>query len=83
MIGLISPVGSFCGRALGAVPALRREVRTHVYAELLNAVCDNDARRARALLAVFPEAVLCTRQGLRAAVDLKCIVLFWWSWCRF
>eukprot|EP00747_Dinoflagellata_sp_TGD_P167088 gnl/TRDRNA2_/TRDRNA2_190934_c0_seq1.p1 gnl/TRDRNA2_/TRDRNA2_190934_c0~~gnl/TRDRNA2_/TRDRNA2_190934_c0_seq1.p1 ORF type:complete len:358 (-),score=51.18 gnl/TRDRNA2_/TRDRNA2_190934_c0_seq1:49-1122(-) len=43
-------------------PVLRREVRTHVCAELLNAVCDNDARRARALLAVFPEAALYKRQ---------------------
>lgn len=52
--------------ALGACSAesyVRREARTHVCAELLNAVCDNDARRAKALLAVMPEAVDCRRPG--------------------
>lgn len=39
-----------------AEPATRREVHSHVCAELLNAVCENDARRARALLSVLPEA---------------------------
>merc|ERR1712060_377764 len=39
----------------------KREVRGHVCAELLNAVCDNDARRARALLSALPEAAMCTR----------------------
>lgn len=39
--------------------SMRRELRSHVCAELLNAVCDNDARRARALLAVLPEAATC------------------------
>lgn len=42
----------------GAEPLVRREVRGHVCAELLNAVCDNDARRAKALLAVLPEAAV-------------------------
>ena len=32
------------------------QVHIHVCSELLNAVCENDARRARALLAVLPEA---------------------------
>lgn len=40
-----------------------REARAHVCAELLNAVCDNDARRARALLAAMPEAAMCRRPG--------------------
>lgn len=43
----------------GAEASVRREARAHVCAELLNAVCDNDARRARALLAVMPEAAVC------------------------
>lgn len=43
----------------GAEPAIRREVRSHVCGELLNAVCENDARRAKALLAVLPEAARC------------------------
>lgn len=42
----------------GAEAYVRREARAHVCAELLNAVCDNDARRARALLAVMPEAAV-------------------------
>jgi len=42
----------------GAESYVRREARAHVCAELLNAVCDNDARRARALLAVMPEAAV-------------------------
>lgn len=49
--------------ASGAQPAARREVHQHVGAELLNAVCDNDQRRAKALLAVIPEAVHCCRPG--------------------
>lgn len=44
--------------ACGAEAYVRRETRAHVCAELLNAVCDNDARRARALLAVMPEAAV-------------------------
>ncbi|CAK9035992.1 unnamed protein product, partial [Durusdinium trenchii] len=43
----------------GAEPAIRREVHSHVCSELLNAVCENDARRAKALLAVLPEAARC------------------------
>lgn len=43
----------------GVDSELRKEVRAHVCGELLNAVCDNDARRAKALLAVHPEAVAC------------------------
>jgi len=42
---------------------VRREAKAHVCGELLNAVCDNDARRARALLAVMPEAAVCRRPG--------------------
>ena len=34
------------------------KVHSHVCAELLNAVCENDARRAKALLAVLPEVGL-------------------------
>jgi hypothetical protein len=49
--------------ACTAETSVRREARTHVCAELLNAVCDNDARRARALLAVMPEAAVCRRPG--------------------
>lgn len=37
-------------------PNFRSEVRACVYAELLNAICDNDSRRAKALLSVMPEA---------------------------
>lgn len=51
---------SHCGAEL----RVRREVHAYVCAELLNAVCDNDARRARALLSVFPEAVTCRRPGV-------------------
>lgn len=47
----------------GAEPAVRREVRSHVCGELLNAVCDNDAKRAKALLTVMPEAVRCRPPG--------------------
>lgn len=47
----------------GAEPAVRREVRSHVCGELLNAVCDNDAKRTKALLAVMPEAVRCRPPG--------------------
>jgi len=50
--------------ACGTEPYVRREARNHVCAELLNAVCDNDARRARALLAVMPEAAVCRRPGV-------------------
>jgi len=49
--------------ACGAEAYVRREARHHVCAELLNAVCDNDARRARALLAVMPEAANDRRIG--------------------
>lgn len=45
---------------------VRREARAHVCAELLNAVCDNDTRRARALLAAMPEAVDCRRPGAKS-----------------
>mmetsp|Transcript_88383 Transcript_88383/g.249008 ORF Transcript_88383/g.249008 Transcript_88383/m.249008 type:complete len:354 (+) Transcript_88383:147-1208(+) len=49
----------------GAEQATMAEVRSHACAELLNAVCENDARRARALLAVLPEAAnhRCYRPG--------------------
>lgn len=43
--------------------SLRREVRAHICGELLNAICDNDTRRARALLSVMPEAVTCPLPG--------------------
>lgn len=43
----------------GADFSVRHEVRRHICGELLNAICDNDARRARALLTVLPEAVAC------------------------
>eukprot|EP00928_Gymnodinium_smaydae_P058218 TRINITY_DN41439_c0_g1_i1.p1 TRINITY_DN41439_c0_g1~~TRINITY_DN41439_c0_g1_i1.p1 ORF type:complete len:349 (+),score=45.19 TRINITY_DN41439_c0_g1_i1:100-1146(+) len=48
-----------------AEPSLRRDVRACVCAELLNAVCDNDQRRAKALLTVLPEAAQsrCRRPG--------------------
>jgi len=49
--------------ACGAEPAVRREVHSHVCGELLNAVCENDARRAKALLAVMPEAARCRPAG--------------------
>jgi len=55
----LSKAASECG----AEPAVRREVRAHICGELLNAVCDNDARRARALLSVLPEAVSCRPPG--------------------
>mmetsp|Transcript_139670 Transcript_139670/g.243137 ORF Transcript_139670/g.243137 Transcript_139670/m.243137 type:complete len:399 (-) Transcript_139670:81-1277(-) len=51
---------SLCGAEL----RVRREAHGYVCAELLNAVCDNDARRARALLTVLPEAVTCQRPGV-------------------
>mmetsp|Transcript_350 Transcript_350/g.769 ORF Transcript_350/g.769 Transcript_350/m.769 type:complete len:333 (+) Transcript_350:96-1094(+) len=41
----------------------RGEVRKHIGGELLNAVCNNDARRARALLSVLPEAACCKAPG--------------------
>mmetsp|Transcript_21452 Transcript_21452/g.49116 ORF Transcript_21452/g.49116 Transcript_21452/m.49116 type:complete len:350 (+) Transcript_21452:58-1107(+) len=50
-----------CGVELPS--ALRQEVHRHICAELLNAVCDNDQRRARALLRVMPEAAKCPRPG--------------------
>lgn len=46
-----------------AEPAVRREVHSHVCGELLNAVCENDAKRAKALLAVMPEAARCRPAG--------------------
>lgn len=49
--------------ACGAEPCVRREVRAHICAELLNAICDNDPRRAKALLAVLPEAVVNRQPG--------------------
>lgn len=55
----------------GADPALRREVRAHICGELLNAVCDNDSRRARALLAVLPEAVSCRLPGVGNQLPLE------------
>mmetsp|Transcript_34990 Transcript_34990/g.108889 ORF Transcript_34990/g.108889 Transcript_34990/m.108889 type:complete len:373 (+) Transcript_34990:119-1237(+) len=55
----------------GADPALRREVRNHVCAELLNAVCENDARRAKAVLAVLPEAVDCKLPGAVKQLPLE------------
>jgi len=55
----------------GAEPATRREVRMHVCAELLNAVCENDARRARAVLAVLPEAVACKMPGAGQQLPLE------------
>jgi len=51
----------------GADAKVRREARAHVCAELLNAVCDNDARRARALLAAMPEAANCRRPGAESS----------------
>lgn len=48
-------------RLCAAEPHLRAEACSHVRAEILNAVCDNDARRAKAVLAVWPEAVMCKR----------------------
>jgi len=53
--------------ACGIEAGVRREARAHVCAELLNAVCDNDARRARALLAVMPEAAVCRRPGAKSS----------------
>lgn len=53
--------------ACGAEAYVKREARTHVCAELLNAVCDNDARRARALLEVMPEAAMCRRPGAESS----------------
>lgn len=53
----------------GADPALRREIRQHICAEMLNAVCDNDARRAKGILSAFPEAATCRckRPGAKTA----------------
>eukprot|EP00403_Amphidinium_massartii_P034626 CAMPEP_0178443048 /NCGR_PEP_ID=MMETSP0689_2-20121128/38591_1 /TAXON_ID=160604 /ORGANISM="Amphidinium massartii, Strain CS-259" /LENGTH=347 /DNA_ID=CAMNT_0020066837 /DNA_START=36 /DNA_END=1076 /DNA_ORIENTATION=+ len=50
-----------CGEQLPT--ALRQEVYRQIYAELLNAVCENDQRRAKALLGVMPEAAKCPRLG--------------------
>lgn len=55
----------------GAEPTLKREVRTHVSAELLNAVCENDARRAKAVLSVMPEAVACRMPGAKQQLPLE------------
>mmetsp|Transcript_38982 Transcript_38982/g.72540 ORF Transcript_38982/g.72540 Transcript_38982/m.72540 type:complete len:292 (+) Transcript_38982:21-896(+) len=49
--------------ACGAEAPIRREVHMHVCSELLNAVCENDARRAKALLTVLPEAARCRPHG--------------------
>lgn len=57
--------------ACGAEPAVRREVHAHICGELLNAVCDNDARRARALLATLPEAVDCRLPGAGNQLPLE------------
>ncbi|CAK0874760.1 unnamed protein product, partial [Prorocentrum cordatum] len=54
----------------GATPSVRQEVRRHVCGELLNAVCDNDQRRARALLAALPEAAACGPLGLARQLPL-------------
>lgn len=54
-----------------AEPALRLQVRAHICAELLNAVCDNDARRARGVLAVLPEAVACPMLGVGNQLPLE------------
>lgn len=55
--------------ACGAESWVRREARTHVCAELINAICDNDARRARALLAIMPEAASCRRPGVQLPLE--------------
>lgn len=55
----------------GADPAVRREARGHVCAELLNAVCENDGRRARALIGVLPEAVSCRLPGAGHQLPLE------------
>lgn len=49
--------------ACSAEAYVRREAKAHVCAEILNAICDNDARRAKALLAVIPEAAVVRRPG--------------------
>lgn len=54
----------------GAAPRIRSEVLAHVCGELLNAVCDNDARRAKALLAILPEAVACKRPDFSGQLPL-------------
>lgn len=58
---LLAQAASECG----ADPSVRKEVRAHICGELLNAVCDNDARRVKALLSVLPEAVSCPLPGQR------------------
>lgn len=55
----------------GATPSVRQDVRRHVCGELLNAVCDNDQRRARALLAALPEAAACGPLGLSRQLPLE------------
>lgn len=55
----------------GAEPTVRRESRAHICAELVNAVCDNDARRAKALLAVLPEAAQCRLPGPERHLPLE------------
>jgi len=57
--------------ACGADPFVRRDVRSHVCAELLNAICENDSRRARALISVLPEAVVQARPGGGRQVPLE------------
>lgn len=47
----------------GAEPLVRKDARLQVCAELLNAVCDNDLPRAKALVTVLPEAATCVRPG--------------------
>lgn len=54
-----------------AEPALKHQVHAHICAELLNAVCDNDARRARGLLAILPEAAQCRLQGVGNQLPLE------------
>jgi hypothetical protein len=53
----------------GAESWVRREAKYHVCAELVNAICDNDARRARALLAIMPEAASCRRPGVQLPLE--------------
>jgi len=55
--------------ACAAESWVRREARTHVCAELVNAICDNDARRARALLAIMPEAASCRQPGVQLPLE--------------
>jgi len=55
----------------GAEPSIRRESRAHICAELVNAVCENDTRRAKALLAVLPEAAQCRLPGPQRQLPLE------------